>query len=105
VRLGFLDRVIRFEDLATERVLLECIDASTTPEQFVQQVLGPLLAHDEQHNRDLLSTLRTYIAADYAPMVVAGFIQHGALSYTAADAAVASGRAATGGSGWSLRCA
>ncbi len=71
VRLGLLNRVMRFEDLAVERVLLESMDDSSTHEAFVQQVLGPLLAHDEQNNRDLLSTLRAYIAADYAPIVVA----------------------------------
>ena len=71
VRLGLLDRVMRFEDLAVERVLLESMDDSSTHEAFVQQVLGPLLAHDERNNRDLLSTLRAYIAADYAPIVVA----------------------------------
>jgi hypothetical protein len=71
VRLGFLDRVIRFEDLALERVLLESMDASSTHELFVQQVLGSLLTHDGQNNRDLLTTLRTYIAADYSPIAVA----------------------------------
>jgi GAF domain-containing protein len=70
-RLGFLDRVMRFEDLAVERVLLESMDASSTHEVFVQQVLGRLLAHDEQNNRDLLGTLRAYVAADYAPILVA----------------------------------
>jgi sugar diacid utilization regulator len=58
VRLDVLDRVVRFEDLAIERVLLESMDASSTHEQFVQQVLGPLLAHDEQTKRDMLATLK-----------------------------------------------
>ena len=71
VRLGLLDRVMRFEDLGIERVLLESMDASSSHEEFVQQVLGRLLAHDEHNSRDLLGTLRTYIAADYAPIAVA----------------------------------
>jgi hypothetical protein len=71
MRLDLLDQVVRFEDLAIERVLLESMDASSTAEEFVQQVLGRLLDHDEQAQRDLLGTLRTYIAADYAPIVVA----------------------------------
>jgi hypothetical protein len=71
VRLGLLDRVVRSEQLAIERVLLESMDSSSTHEAFVQQVLGPLLDYDATHNRGLLSTLRTYVAADYAPRLAA----------------------------------
>jgi DNA-binding PucR family transcriptional regulator len=70
-RLGLLDRVVRFEELAIERMLLESMDASATHEAFVQQTLGRLMAYDADHNRDLLSTLRTYVAADYAPRLAA----------------------------------
>jgi GAF domain/PucR C-terminal helix-turn-helix domain len=70
-RLGLLDRMVRFEDLAIERVLLESMDASSTHETFVHQVLGPLLAYDATNNRDLLTTLKSYVAADYSPIVVA----------------------------------
>jgi DNA-binding PucR family transcriptional regulator len=62
---------MRFEALGIERVHLEWMDASSSHEELVLQILGPLLAHDEQNSRDLLGTLRTYIAADYARIVVA----------------------------------
>lgn len=70
-RLQLLDRVVRFEDLMVERMLLESMDTSSTHVAFVEQVLGRLIGYDEAHNRELMSTLRVYVAADYAPRVVA----------------------------------
>jgi hypothetical protein len=67
LRLGALDRAVRFEELGIERVLLDSIDTSTSHEGFVQQVLGPLLAYDAEHQRDLLATLKAYIEAGYTP--------------------------------------
>src|SRR5262249_24261287 len=70
-RLGMLDRVVRFEELAIERMLLEAMDASATHAAVGRQILGRLIAYDADHNRDLLSTLRAYVAADYAPRLAA----------------------------------
>jgi hypothetical protein len=43
---------MRFDDLGIERGLPESMDTSSTHEEFVQQVLGPLLAHDEPDKPD-----------------------------------------------------
>jgi hypothetical protein len=71
-RLGLLDQVVPFEELAVERVLIEAMDASPAHQAFVDQVLGPLSAYDAAHHRDLLATLRTHVAMDYSPRATAG---------------------------------
>jgi putative methionine-R-sulfoxide reductase with GAF domain len=64
-RLGLLDRPVLYEEVGIERVLLDSMDTSTSHTAFVQEVLGPLLDYDSTNHRDLLATLRAYVAADY----------------------------------------
>src|SRR5262249_13169744 len=71
IRLGMLDRVVRFEELAGERVLLESMDASSARVCFMHQVLGPVFAYDTGRHRKVVSTLHTYISSANRPRVAA----------------------------------
>ena len=65
-QLGIIDRAVCFEEVGIERVLLDAMGNSSSHNAFVRQVLGPLLAHDARHHRDLVASLRAFVAADYA---------------------------------------
>jgi len=63
VRRGGRDRVVTLADTGVERLLLQV----TRPEElidFVQDVLGPVVAYDRSRGGQLLATLRAYLDAD-----------------------------------------
>jgi PucR family transcriptional regulator, purine catabolism regulatory protein len=60
-RFGRGGKVIAFEDLGVYRLLFHVTDPAEL-RGFVDQVLGPLIVYDQQHNADLVRTLGTYLA-------------------------------------------
>ncbi|MDQ6773454.1 MAG: helix-turn-helix domain-containing protein [Candidatus Dormibacteraeota bacterium] len=60
-RLGRTGEVVVFEELGIYRLLFQTPDDGEL-EDFVQQVLGPLLAYDEAHGAGLVPTLTAYLA-------------------------------------------
>jgi hypothetical protein len=60
-RFGRGGEVIAFEDLGVYRLLFHVTDPAEL-RGFVEQVLGPLIEYDQQHNADLVRTLGTYLA-------------------------------------------
>lgn len=70
VRQGGRDRVVRLADTGVERLLLRV----TRPEEltdFVDDVLGPVVAYDRSRGGQLLATLRAYLDADCHTVVAA----------------------------------
>ena len=60
-RLGRRGSVIEFDRLGIERLLTQLSDARELKD-YVESMLGPLLAYDAVHRIDLLGTLETHLA-------------------------------------------
>ena len=60
-RFGRPGEVVAFEDLGVYRLLFHVTDPAEL-RGFVDQVLGPLIEYDQQHNADLVRTLGTFLA-------------------------------------------
>jgi len=58
-RAGQQGRVLLFEDLGLERLLMSCPPGELAA--FCEATLGRLMAYDELHQTDLLGTLETYL--------------------------------------------
>jgi purine catabolism regulator len=52
--------VTHYEDLGLFRVV-SLAESPTSLQRFCQDVLGPLLAYDDEHGKDLINTLRVYL--------------------------------------------
>jgi PucR family transcriptional regulator, purine catabolism regulatory protein len=63
-RLGVSDRPLAFEHLGVYRILLDG-GGSQHRRDFVEDALGPLARYDAEHGTALITTLRTYVQADY----------------------------------------
>jgi DNA-binding PucR family transcriptional regulator len=62
-RLG-LDRIAMYEELGVIRLIVS--DDADDLDQFLHDIIGPLLDHDADRSSELVDTLRAYFAADYS---------------------------------------
>ena len=62
-RFGRWGEVVAFEDLGLYRLLFHVSDQAEL-RGFVDQVIGPLVAYDRQHQTSLVRTLATYLATN-----------------------------------------
>jgi sugar diacid utilization regulator len=76
------DRLATYDQLGVVRLLLGS-DENGDLEEFVRDVIGPLIEYDRKHNASLTATLRAYFEADCSQQLAAKqlFVHHKTLRY------------------------